>query len=37
MRSDGRPHPLFVGAIALELIGMPLLVAWQAKVDRRSR
>ena len=36
-RRTGRPHPLFVGAIALELIGMPLLVAWQAKVDRRSR
>ena len=35
-RRTGRPHPLFVGAIALELIGMPLLVAWQAKVDRRS-
>jgi hypothetical protein len=36
-RHTGRPHPLFVGAIALELIGMPLLVAWQAKVDSRSR
>jgi hypothetical protein len=36
-RRTGRPHPLFVGAIALELIGMPLLVAWQANVDRRSR
>jgi hypothetical protein len=36
-RRTGRPHPLFVGAIALELIGMPLLVAWQAMVDSRSR
>lgn len=36
-RRTGRPHPLFVGAIALELIGMPLLVVWQARVDRRSR
>jgi hypothetical protein len=36
-RRTGRPHPVFVAAIALELIGMPALVAWQAMVESRSR
>jgi len=33
----GRPHPLLVGAIALELIGMPVVLAWQRKVVARAK
>lgn len=32
----GRPHPIYVGAIALELVGMPILLAWQRKVVARA-
>ncbi|WP_137159928.1 DUF4345 domain-containing protein [Blastococcus sp. CCUG 61487] len=31
-RSAGRPHPALVGATALELLGTPVLVAWQRRV-----
>jgi uncharacterized protein DUF4345 len=33
-RSTGRPHPMMVGAIALELVGVPAVAAWQRRVAR---
>lgn len=36
-RTTGRPHPVVVGATALELLGTPVLVAWQHRVARRAR
>ncbi len=29
----GRPHPITVGAVALETIGVPLLLAWQRRLS----
>lgn len=33
----GRPHPVTVGAVALELAAPPLLIAWQGRIRNRSR
>jgi hypothetical protein len=36
-RRSGRPHPVFVGAIALELVGMPVLALWHRRVESRAQ
>jgi Domain of unknown function (DUF4345) len=33
----GRPHAVFIGATALELIGMPVVFTWHRHVVNRSR
>jgi hypothetical protein len=35
-RRSGRPHTLFLPAIALEILGMPALIAWHRRLIRRS-
>ena len=32
----GRPHPISVGAIALEIIGVPILLACQARISAKA-
>ncbi len=36
-RRTGRPHAALLGATALELLGPPVLVAWQHRVATRAR
>lgn len=35
-RAVGRPHPVLVAATALELAGMPLIMAWYEQVRRQA-
>ena len=32
----GRPHPVAVSAIALETVGVPILLAWQRRVSAKT-
>jgi hypothetical protein len=32
-RQSGRPHPVTVAAIALETVGVPILLAWQRRLS----
>ena len=35
-KQRGRPHPITVGAIALETIGGPILLAWQRRLSVKA-
>lgn len=35
-RATGRPHPVFIAALGLELFGVPGLLLWQRAVSRRA-
>ena len=32
----GRPHPVTVGAVGLETIGVPILLAWQRRLSAKA-
>jgi len=34
-RHSGRPHAVFIPAIGVELVGMPIMAAWHQRVVRR--
>jgi hypothetical protein len=36
-RRTGRPHPVFLGAIAIELVGMPVMAVWQNRLASRGQ
>lgn len=35
-RQRGRPHPVAVGATALETLGVPLLLIWQRRISTKG-
>lgn len=35
-KQRGRPHPMIVGAVGLEAIGVPLLLTWQRRVAAKA-
>jgi hypothetical protein len=36
-RKTGRPHPVFLSALAIELVGMPVMAAWQSRLATSDR
>jgi len=35
-RTAGRPHPMFVAGVSVELVAIPAIVAWHSRVARRA-
>lgn len=35
-KQRGRPHPMIVGAIGLETIGVPILLTWQRRLSAKA-